>query len=367
VIDIYHLGPLYLFFTALAATIVGGVLTQPILEMLIKLKSRQTVSKHIPEHAAKQGTPTMGGIIIIVGFLGGMAFALFKMRDLPPTGALRFYIATGLMFVVYAAIGFVDDFVVPRLLVGKRGLGWTQKLGMQILAAMLFVGALGRTLPLPQAIFGVLLILCFSNAYNFSDGLDALAGSLLVAMCLGFAVIAQVRSETGLFPILGALIGGALPFLWVNFPPAKVFMGDVGALPIGAVLGVVASTLVMPAWSVGLNHPDGDIGKFNNNYGLPPTTACLIAVVLVSMMMVFELVPVPLQILSVKLRKKKLFPATPIHHSFQRAGWGEKKIVATFLACQLGFSILGGGLAWFTRDSAPTVLGPASKTVHVKR
>ena len=343
-ISFYAIPPIFLLMTALAAALVGGLLAGPIFNLLLRLKSRQTVSQYVPEHAAKQGTPTMGGLIVGAGFLGGMAYTFLQLRDLPSTYGRRYYAAVILLFLLFAGIGFVDDFVVPRMMKGKRGLGWSQKLIFQMLASMMFVATLGRHMPDGHATIGIVLILFFSNAYNFADGLDALAGSLLLAILGGLCVVASVRFQSGLFPIIGALFGGALPFLYLNRPPAKVFMGDVGSLPIGAVLGVLVAALTLPGWSIGLSDSGATVGDFGTTIGLPLNGTTALALLLISVMMLVELVPVPLQILSVKLRKKRLFPATPIHHSFQRAGWTEMKIVTLFVGTQIALSLAAAGI-----------------------
>lgn len=312
------------------ALIAGALVAQPIFQLLLKLKSRQTVSQYVPEHAAKQGTPTMGGLIIGVGFL----FGLLPMFQYFASNLQRYYIAAMVLYVLYAIIGFVDDFVVPRMMAGKRGLGWTQKLLMQIVSVLVFVAIMGRSIPPVELGVGIFLILFFSNAYNFSDGLDALAGSLLVTFSLGLAALSFIAHQPTTAPLLASFIGAALPFLWYNRPPARVFMGDVGALPIGAVLGLVVAALALPHWqTLYFDHPTDST--------LPPGMMLWIGLAVASFVMIAELVPVPLQILSVKVRKKRIFPATPIHHSFQRAGWKETRVVAMFVGVQIVCAILG--------------------------
>jgi phospho-N-acetylmuramoyl-pentapeptide-transferase len=366
---------LFLFVPAIVAVIVGGLAAGPILEMLARLKSKQTVSKFVPEHAAKQGTPTMGGIIVCVGFLAGIAYTWYQLHSQPGMEDLKYYGAIAALFLGFTAIGFTDDFLVPRAIKGKRGLGWMQKLVLQTIAAVMFVGFLGRSLSLPHEIAGVFLILFFSNAYNFSDGLDGLAGGILLTLVVGLTIAANARLESGLFPILGALAGGIIPFLWLNVPPARVFMGDVGSLPIGAVLGAVVATLSMPSWTVGLLHREAaplgsgaELGVATgslppiSSLGVPPSMTLYLGLIVISGVMLVELVPVPLQILSVKLRKKKLFPFTPIHHSFQRAGWPEARVTAMFVISQLVLSMIGGAIVWTTKPP----LGPDAprRTIH---
>ena len=300
------------FWTALA---VAGLLAKPILNTLLRLNSRQTVSAHAPEgHQKKQGTPTMGGLIVVGGTL--VAMLVTGHRDFSAVALL----------VGFALIGFVDDFVVPRRFVGKRGLGWRQKILMQIAVAV--VAALIARTNLAGAGLIVFLVLFFSNAYNFSDGLDALAGTILLSLgggLLALGLLTGMRTEW-LVPLV-ALLGAVVPFLFLNAPPARVFMGDVGSLPIGAVLGYVVARFAL------------GVDVFDVHHAVPPA-----ALVVISLVMAAELIPVPLQILSVKLRKKRIFPYTPIHHAFEKAGWPETRVVVHFALVQLLVAALAVGL-----------------------
>lgn len=283
---------------------VSGLLAYPVFRVLLAMKARQTISKHLGEsHQKKQGTPTMGGLII----LPGLVAAIWSSNWAVTVG-----------FLSYAAIGFIDDFVIPRLMPGKRGLGWTQKLLMQFVAT----GAMVQ-LGWPEADWiqkGIVgfLILFMANAYNFADGIDALAGGLISLLSLGLLGVAYVLGSGAdvLVPVAGALLGSTIPFLFLNAPPAKIFMGDVGALPIGAVLGYCFGVVCTSTWS-----------GFN-------TTYLWVAWICLGFVMIAELVPVPLQILSVKVLKKRLPIRTPIHHTFEHIGWPESRILFTFLLVQ---------------------------------
>ncbi len=302
------------------ALITSVLLVKPIMWWLNRVKSRQNVSVHAPEgHQVKQGTPTMGGIIIVKAVTIAMLIAWF--RD-PGSGRMNL---TGLILMVgFGLIGFVDDFVVPRIWKDKRGLGWKQKFGMQVVIAILAVLTFTGGRIDSVAAFYTFTILFFSNAYNFSDGLDGLAGSLLVILGAGIVAL-DLLSGTDLISVYWVvpMIGASIPFLFLNAPPARVFMGDVGSLPIGAVLGASVAVLVAPPAAQTAASP------------WPVRTELIVPILVVSFMMIAELVPVPLQILSVKLRRKKLFPFTPIHHAFERAGWKETRVVWTFALWQL--------------------------------
>lgn len=259
---------------------------------LVAMKSRQTISQYVPEHQQKQGTPTMGGLII----LAGLAAALFASGD---------WVGPLLLTLGFAAIGFLDDFILPRVRKGSRGLEWTPKLLLQFAA----VSPAALLVSVEHGLLGALgyaiLILAFSNAYNFADGLDGLAAGILMILCVGFITLG------GPAPLAMALLGATIPFLFLNVPPARVFMGDVGALPLGALLGHLA---FVTAGSVTLGW---------------------VPVGVLSLLLAAELIPVPLQIASVKLRKgKRLFPRTPIHHAFQHAGVPETRVTGWFLLTQ---------------------------------
>lgn len=308
--------------TFLVAALVSALVSYPVLHLLTALKSRQTVSEHLGEtHQVKQGTPTMGGLIIIPGLAIGL---------------LGLGAGWWLALLGFALIGFIDDFVVPRMLKGKRGLGWKQKLAMELIfavgAAYLCFGS-----QWDQVAGASFLILFCANAYNFADGLDALAGGLLLSLGIGLWVILGMlgQPQAGIF---AAAVGAALPFLWFNAPPAKVFMGDVGALSIGAVLG-------LGIWQAGAG------------LAVSEPTYAIVAMLALAAILIVELVPVPLQILSVKLRGKRMFLRTPIHHAFEHVGIPETTIVWRFLIVQAvmsAFAVLmaylalrsGGGEIW---------------------
>lgn len=306
------------FFVAL---LVSAVATPFVLRALRALGSKQTVSEFVPEHAGKQGTPTMGGWIILVGFAVAGAIAGIARVDL------------WILFGGFAAIGFLDDFAVPKWRPGTRGLGWTQKLSLQIIAVgiALFAGGwnFGEALTwgMVAGVVGV------ANAYNFSDGLDGLAGGLLALIAAGFLALEWVVSGPGAVGLVAAcMVGATIPFLFVNAPPAKVFMGDVGSLPIGAVLGWLCLEV--------LSHPLARGSSAAWVWG---------AVGLLGLVLLAELLPVPLQILSVKLRGSRLFPRTPIHHAFQHAGWPETRVTAAFLLTQV---VAGVSAVWMADFAA---------------
>ena len=283
----------------------------------------------------------MGGIIILTGVLGAMPFVEWhgSLWD----GSI---FPMAILIVLFAIIGFVDDYVVPRMMPGKRGLGWKQKIIMQFVAAAMPLWLAGFGSPVTFG-FGIFIILFFANAYNFSDGLDGLAGTLLLGLLVGMIGITGIITrggEANMNPVIFLFLGAVLPFLFWNAPKAKVFMGDVGSLPIGAFLGGFwflcrdSSHLVSDIMA-------GSIKDINQ----PPEMVLYIALGVWSLMMVAELVPVPLQIASVKLRKKKIFPYTPIHHAFENAGWPETRVVFVFALLQLIFSMAAISIVAFVK------------------
>jgi phospho-N-acetylmuramoyl-pentapeptide-transferase len=316
------------WIAAIAATLAAW----PVFQLLLRMKSRQTIDKFAPDtHQVKQGTPTMGGFVIIIGFLAALLWQLFssKPQSLVESTDAKVYryppllLACLAVFVLYALIGFADDFVIPRM-TGKRGLGWKQKIVPEIL-----FGAVGAWILSDgkfDALFGLalFLILFFSNAYNFSDGLDALSGSLLLTICAGLAGIGWFTHNFQVVALALSLVGAVIPFLIMNAPPAKVFMGDVGSLPIGAVLGLMVTAVVV---------------DYPRALWESMTMPNLVPAIILSLVMVAELVPVPMQVAYYKLTKKRLFPYTPIHHAFEKKGWKETRVVWLFAMVQLLLSV----------------------------
>ena len=296
----------------------AALLAWPIYRLLLLTKSRQKIDPHAPEtHQRKQGTPTMGGLIIVVGAAVAMALTLRDAR--PSVGG--FTSGAWILLLGFAAIGFIDDFVVPRIWKGKRGLGWKQKIILEFGLAGL---ASHLVMPAPYLAFWMtlFLILFFSNAYNFADGLDGLSGTVWLALAYGLMSFSNGAAPTQ--EIVMAISGATVVFLFLNAPPAKVFMGDVGSLPIGALLG----------WCIAANLWSGSWNPAEIDLTLAP------ALLVLSFVMIAELVPVPMQVAYFKLTKgKRLFPMTPIHHAFEKFGWPETRVVFAFALTQLLLSL----------------------------
>lgn len=295
------------WWIVLASFLVCVVFSYPLLLLVKRLKSLQVISQHVPEsHQQKVGTPNMGGLMVWVALAVSLAGIGIVAGQTPSwLGGMI------LLFFGMGAIGFVDDYIVPRMRAGSRGLSWRHKLLLQIGVAAGAAWLVGFTAPSSLAVV-TFVILFYCNAYNFSDGLDGLAGSL--GLTLGLSLTALTWG-TSLSVLLASLCAGLVVFLFYNKPKAKVFMGDTGSLPIGALLGMGFCLFISGAGEA--------------------ATPAYLASVLMSLVMLAELVPVPMQIFWVKVFKKRLFPFTPIHHAFEKAGIPEGRVVLGFLAVQI--------------------------------
>lgn len=288
---------------------------------LLKLKVGQTVRDDGPEsHLKKNGTPTMGGIIILIGFIGGSVIFCSRYSNTIPIM---------LMTIGFGLIGFIDDYIKVVL---KRSMGlraW-QKLLLQIIVTAIFAVYLtkvsgvnlllrvpftnGYMLDLSWFSYVILFIAVLGtvNGANLTDGVDGLASSVTIVIAIYFAIIA-VLENMGLEPTSLALIGSLLGFLVFNCYPAKVFMGDTGSLALG---GYVISTAYM------LNMP--------------------LYVIIVAVIYLVENISVMLQVSYFKITKgKRLFKMAPIHHHFEKSGWSETKVVTVFTIVSIFAAVIG--------------------------
>jgi phospho-N-acetylmuramoyl-pentapeptide-transferase len=278
-------------------------------------------------HMGKAGTPTMGGILIILS----IALSIFLWGDLE-----NIYIWVMILSLVgFGAIGFLDDYL-KIIRKNHRGLRAYQKFGMQILLA-LFIGVFlyfnpkdpyTDVLSVPffkkwlfdlglfYIPFSVIVIVGSSNAVNLTDGIDGLAIGLVAIAVLANAVLVYLSGHKELAEYLqvlylpgsgeltvfcGAMLGASLGFLWYNSYPADVFMGDVGSLGLGGSLGTLAVI-----------------------------TKHEIVLAIVGGIFVIEALSVMLQVASFKLTGKRVFKMAPIHHHFELKGWPEPKVIVRF-------------------------------------
>ncbi len=320
---------------ALLLAFAGVVLLAPVyIGLLQRLGFGKQIRIEGPEgHQSKAGTPTMGGmlLVVIVMFLA-MAMRIEDFSTLPPMLAL----------VGVGILGAIDDYVNARTGIGMRG---RYKLVWQTAVALLAAFYLQRhfhldalNIPLVGAItIGPILFVLFvafiivgsSNAVNLTDGLDGLAGGVLVFSFVAYLLIALVDapgkgSQPNLAIFCALIIGALIGFLWFNVHPAQLFMGDAGALSLGATLAVVATIT-----------------------GQLPLLA-VIGVVFVAVTL-----SVILQVASFKLRGRRIFRMAPLQHHFELIGWAEEKITVRFwivsaLAGLLGFSIFLGSINGFS-------------------
>ncbi|HUV05202.1 MAG TPA: phospho-N-acetylmuramoyl-pentapeptide-transferase [Armatimonadota bacterium] len=309
----------------LVAAVVSMAVGARVIRVLAGLKLRQTISEDAPErHREKQGTPTMGGLIILIGAAVGVAVC--RMTD-PRVWAVV------LMTLAFAALGFVDDYLIA--LRGKSlGLKARQKLLVQFLIAIgfvLWVNANRAVYPTVLPLWGdrtidlawlyypfaVLLVVGMSNAVNLADGLDGLVAGLvtIAASTLGALVLGAHGANLGLVILAWALAGGCLGFLWYNCNPARVFMGDIGSLALGAALAGIAIA-----------------GRREFLF------------LIVGAIFAIEALSVMIQVVSFKTTRRRVFKMTPIHHHFELSGWAEQKIVTRLWILQGLISL--AALAW---------------------
>ncbi len=305
----------------------------PLLRVLRHFKVGKTIRVEGPErHFTKLGTPTMGGVLIVSPVV--LITILLNATSLIGVTFLgrSVMLPTGVL-VAYAFLGAIDDW--EGLRGSRRGLGMRArtKFLFQVVLAVAAAIALRYILKVPQLympglkgefelgiwyvpIAAFVIVLC-SNAVNFTDGLDGLAGLISATAFATYGGIALIQGQTFLAPFCFTLVGAIFGFLWFNVHPAMLFMGDTGSLSLGATLGVVA--LMTSQWAL-----------------LP-----LIAVIPIS-----EVASVVLQVTDFKLTGgRRLFKMSPLHHHFELSGWSETQIVQRFWLISLLFAMIGVALA----------------------
>lgn len=311
-------------FAIMIGFLFAAVLGLILVPLLRKLKVGQKISVFVGySHRSKEGTPTMGGLIFIIPTVIS-TIALILTEKIPYTSNLGIVL---LVFLGYASIGFLDDFLSIRK-GNNEGLTAYQKLFMQVLIAIGFfyiymrsggqtawvIGTLGIDIEMGwlYGLFILFVLVGASNAVNLTDGLDGLAGGLSAIAFIAFSLISLVVGfeDIGIFSLI--LVGSLLGFLIFNSNPAKVFMGDTGSLALGAVMGSIAI----------LTHRE-------------------LTLLVVASVFVIETLSVIIQTIWVQFFHKKLFLMTPIHHHFEKLGWRENDIVKLFWVCGLILSMAG--------------------------
>ncbi|HLJ87401.1 MAG TPA: phospho-N-acetylmuramoyl-pentapeptide-transferase [Candidatus Angelobacter sp.] len=339
-------------FASLTALFMTMIIGPAIIRQLREFQIGQYIREEGPKtHQKKAGTPTMGGILIVVAII----IPTLLWADL----SNRFIWLAMLSTLVFGAIGFADDYLK---VVHKRNLGLTgrMKLLLQFSAAA-FIAVVLVTLasnkqystelmvpflkqfrpdlviesllsshlwPLafaPFVIFVMLVLVGSTNAVNLTDGLDGLAIGCTVIAAGGLTVLTYISGHKNFAEYLelqkmpqvaeltifcGAMVGASLGFLWYNAHPAEIFMGDVGSLALGGALGTVAVII-------------------KQELLLP----------FIGGVFVIEALSVILQVGSYKLRKKRIFKMAPLHHHFELVGWSESKIITRFWIASLVFAL----------------------------
>jgi phospho-N-acetylmuramoyl-pentapeptide-transferase len=331
------------FRTALAtltALLISLALGSRLIDRLREFQIGQQIRPEGPlSHQSKKGTPTMGGLLILI------AVILPSLLWADPANPYVWIVLISTL--LFGIIGFADDYLkITR----KRSLGltarqkfaaqWTVALGISLaLLSMARLGYYTTILSIPFfkkwtpdlgllfVPWAMLVIVGAANAVNLTDGLDGLAiGSSLIASgtyailayvaghakVAGYLDVPNVRGVGELAVICGTLVGASLGFLWFNCNPAQVFMGDVGAMAIGGTLGTIAVVIKQE-----------------------------LLLVFVGGLFVIEAASVIIQVASFQLRGKRVFRMAPIHHHFELGGWPEQKVVIRFWIVAIIFALLG--------------------------
>ena len=334
--------PAYPTYQVFLAVGLAALVTGLLMPLFIRLMRHEGVGQQIradgpQRHLVKQGTPTMGGLIILVGVL--VSTALIAKW----TPALVLAVAVTLLT---GSLGLLDD--IESVAHGRSlGLTPSQKMAGLILISVTFclvavnvcgtspsirfpggfaidLGVLTTTLSIGGAqvsvpwlyvIFVFLLMAGLSNAVNLTDGLDGLAGGCTMVVMLVMAMVAFRYNEVDLAIFAGAIAGACVGFLWHNCYPASIFMGDTGSLALGAAFAALAILTKTEVTSLIMG------GVF-----------------------VCEALSVMIQVTSFKLTGKRVFLMTPIHHHFEQMGWAETKVVIRFWIVTAAFAALGFAL-----------------------
>lgn len=319
------------------AAVITGLLGYFMVPFLHKIKFGQTIREVGPSwHKNKQGTPTMGGIMFIIGssVAAVICIAFLWLNGGAETQLMLVKVTAGaLMAVGFGIVGFLDDYISIKK---HRNLGLTeiQKLILQFIivgAYLLSVALAGGTtetvIPFVGSvdlgffyyILAAVFIVGMVNAVNFTDGIDGLNTSVTLVVALVFSVIAMLLNRVGLSLYAAAIVGAMIGFLFWNANPAKVFMGDTGSLFLGGAVCALAFGVDMP-----------------------------ILLILIGIIYIVEILSVVLQVTYFKISHgKRIFKMAPIHHHFEMCGWNENKICFVFSGVTLLAGIIGVLLAVF--------------------
>ena len=288
---------------------ISALLGPIVIPFLRRLKVGQTERKELESHLKKNGTPTMGGLMILASII---ITSVFYVKDYPKIVPILF------MTVGFGVIGFLDDYLKVVLRRSDRLLAW-QKMLCQIVVTTVFAVYMGcysdvpltmlipfsggKYLDLGWGAFPVLYLAVIGtvNGTNFTDGLDGLASSVTIMVATFFSAVA-IGTNAGIAPITCAVVGALLGFLLFNVYPASVFMGDTGSLALGGFVVSAAYMMQMPLF-----------------------------IVIVGLIYLVEVLSVIIQVTYFKKTGgKRIFRMAPIHHHFELGGWSETRVVAVF-------------------------------------
>ena len=312
-----------IFFTILMGFLITVLLSPVFIPFLRRLKFGQSIREEGPKsHQKKTGTPTMGGVMILISITITTLVMTGKFSQPSVETYLLLFVTLG-----FGLLGFMDDFIK---VVMKRNLGLTskQKLLGQIIISVIFYFIFKQSefsteisIPLTDisfdlgwgyALFIIFWMVGFSNAVNLTDGLDGLVSGTAAIAFGAFAVLAWSQSQYELSIFSVAVVGAVLGFLVFNAHPAKVFMGDTGSLALGGAIATVAI-----------------LAKLE------------IILIIIGGIFVIETLSVILQVISFKTTGKRIFRMSPLHHHYELIGWSEWRVVVTFWTIGLLFAILG--------------------------
>ena len=292
------------------AFVISAILCPIVIPFLHKLKFGQQVRDDGPQaHLKKQGTPTMGGLVILSSII---ITSLLYLKDYPKIIPVLFVTAG------FGVIGFLDDYI-KIVMKRSEGLNPGQKLAGQIIITGIFayyiitsdeigtqmlIPFTGQYLVMPVWLFVPALffiVLGTDNGVNFTDGLDGLCTSVTILVATFFTIVA-IGENSGISPITGAVVGSLLGFLLFNVYPARVFMGDTGSLALGGFVASSAFMMQMPLF-----------------------------IAVVGLIYLVEVLSVIIQVTYFKKTGgKRIFKMAPIHHHFELCGWSETRVVAVF-------------------------------------
>ncbi len=300
---------LTIIFSILISFAVTAVSGYFVLRVMRKLKAAQTEREDgVQSHLKKAGTPTMGGIMIIIGII---------ITSLIYVGRYPKIIPVLILTAGFCVIGFLDDFLKVVLRRSDGLMPWQKLLGQFVVTVLFYISLRHAGISMAMIIpftggeavdigiiavpFLFIVVLATVNGVNFTDGVDGLAASVTVVVSMAFIIISMViKGEVE--PAAGAVIGALLAFLLYNANPAKIFMGDTGSLALGGFVAGTAYVLQMPLY-----------------------------IPVIGFIYTIELLSVVLQVSYFKkTHGKRLFKMAPIHHHFEISGWSETRVVTIF-------------------------------------